>query len=233
MESPCPLAVAAILPTLFWEDVMRSRITVLLTVAATLCLGAGLAAAEPANLTPAERQFLESAGLLNAQTPATPIYFVAPGIKARETMVPLNVTSTTARGIRNSLLSSRPSRTNACATISGPLVNGGFEDGTFNGWTTSGAAGTGNPSLCGAAMAAEATITNPGLQPRANNDPLIDYVYQQSHAAMLGDETAWGFFPATEPQCSAVSQSVVIPAGTANFNFAYAVLASNPGHGVS
>jgi len=48
---------------------------------------------------------------------------------------------------------------------------------------------------------------------------------------MLGDSIPWGNNPTTQSKCNTVSQSVVIPAGTANFNFAYAVLASNPGHG--
>ncbi len=80
-------------------------------------------------------------------------------------------------------------------------------------------------------MTPEALVMTPQVLPFANNDPLMNAVYQGQYGARLGDDLAWGFDPSTEPQCSSISQDVVIPAGTVNFNFAYAVLASNPGHG--
>ena len=202
-------------------------ITFLIT-SVLLCLVAAGAGAEPPNLTPAERALLQSRGALDASgTTQGPVHYVAPGIKVRESMSPLHATSSDPSVLHQILVQSSP----GCSQATGPLINGSFEDGTFNGWTTVGQAGTGAPSLCGSVMAPEATITDPGLQGFANFDGCIDRVYQGLHAAMLGDSIPWGINPAVEPQCNIVSQSVVIPAGTANFNFAYAVLASNPGHG--
>jgi len=166
------------------------------------------------NLTTEERIALEKAGTLHESLPPEvgPSRYVAPGIEVRERIIDTGMPGSTDQ-----------------VDI---LVNGGFEDGTFNGWTTLGAQGTLTPSGCGAAKPAEAFITNLGLMPFANNDPCINFVYRDDHAAQLGDEVAWGRNPTAESKCNSVWQDAVVPAGTSQFVFAYAVLAANPGHGV-
>lgn len=154
-------------------------------------------------------------------------YYVAPGITVHETVgAAPEVAPNSLREIRKFLAGG--SRSNRTLTS---LTNGDFESGDFTGWSLAGAYGDGAPSACGAPRPAEALITSPGLLPLANEDPCIDAVYHGQHAAQLGDEIAWGFDPAGQSKCNTISQDAVVPAGTANLTFAYAVIAANPGHG--
>jgi len=182
--------------------------------------------AEIPGLTPMERAALER-GAQSDQVPADagPIHFVAPGVRVRE-FQPEGpaVALKTQDEVRRYLESTRPSHIAV-------LQNGGFEAGDFSGWTLEGALGSFTPSACGQPWPADAFITDPGLMPFANNDPLINFVKDQQHSAQLGDDLAWGFAQATEPKCSSIRQDAVIPAGKTHFVFWYAVLASNPGHG--
>ena len=161
---------------------------------------------------------------------AGPAYYVAPGIRVIERQMPAPaVPLRDAKSVQRYLARTSPSN------LGGILVNGGFEDGNFNGWTTQGTAGTGIASTCGANMPPEAVINIDGTLGPANNDACIRQVYQANannvYAARLGDQTPWGTNPAAEPQCTSIRQDAVIPAGTADFHFAYAVMAQNPGHG--
>jgi hypothetical protein len=183
------------------------------------------------NMTPSERSLMAQhphaeSGSLQSLGPQ---HYIAPGIDCRESVSPRPDHQLGGRlEIRDFLLGSRSGMQRPDM---GPMINGGFEGGDFTGWTISGAAGTGVASVCGDPMPPEAQIVSPTLQHFAFFDPCINKVFQGQYAAQLGDSIPWGTDPSTEPQCSDVSQDVVIPTGTANFNFAYAVLASNPGHG--
>lgn len=95
------------------------------------------------------------------------------------------------------------------------LINGGFEDGDFTGWTVSG----------------DANITNVGFDVRTNNQ--LATVAYGDHSARVGDEYAWGFDPNNEPFESTVSQSETV--GTSDLQtlyFAWAAVGLVPDNGV-
>lgn len=188
---------------------------------------ATVAHAEPANLTAQEQAMRQ--GLPDSDGPVfAPIYYVAPWIHATERTKPGGTTGSllSKDQIRTMLQQTRPSR-----LMVGPIVNGGFESGDFTGWTQIGNLGSLSPSVCGTAHAPDEIVVSPGLDAYANNDPCIDHVFEQTKAARLGDDFAWGNDPNNEPKCSLIEQDVVIPTGTTHFSFSYAVLAQNPGHG--
>jgi hypothetical protein len=209
---------------------MRSHCRFFAAAVALLACSTVAKAADIPNLTPLEQSFISQLG-----TDETPVHrgpgpnasgYVDPRIQVMTRFVGPALTMGTADQLRQQILANRPGLPRLDAT-----VNGGFESGDLTGWTTQGNAGTGTPSVCGSAMPAEAIVVPIGLQAYANNDPLINQVHTGAFACRLGDDLAWGFAPATEPQCSQVFQDVALPSGTVNFAFSYAVLASNPGHG--
>jgi hypothetical protein len=69
------------------------------------------------------------------------------------------------------------------------FINGGFEDGSFYGWSTSGTT----------------AITNAGFDPRTNN--LLQTVGDGAHSARVGDQNAWAF---GSPQYSSISQTETV-----------------------
>jgi len=71
------------------------------------------------------------------------------------------------------------------------FINGGFEDGNFNGWT---AAGSYN-------------ITSAGWDVRTNNN--LQMVGTDLHSARVGNEDAWGY---TGPEYSSISQRETVQA---------------------
>lgn len=80
----------------------------------------------------------------------------------------------------------------AAGNASAGFINGGFEDGTFNGWLTSGTT----------------QITNPGLDPRTND--ALNSVRIGSHSARVGDQDAWGY---VGPMTSSISQIETVDTG--------------------
>jgi len=211
--------------------IARGKVLCLLLAVALLGVIPLAASGEIQNLTPQEQQFLQGLPDRDAQGAQVtgPTHYVAPWIVYSErSMSPAPWPNATADEIREYLLSNPP--TGGSRDV-GPLINGDFETGDFTGWTTQGARGTGYSSLCGTPLPPEAAIKSPGLQHYALFDPCINFVWQGAHAAMLGDSIPWGYDPNTEPQCNSLSQDVVIPSNPSQFSFAYAVLASNPGHG--
>jgi hypothetical protein len=87
------------------------------------------------------------------------------------------------------------------------IVNGGFESGTFTGWSTSGTT----------------AVVGVGTDPRANNMSTVG-VIGSTFSAKVGDETAYGF---SGPANSSISQTFM--AGVYNdLYFAWAAVANVP-----
>jgi hypothetical protein len=179
-------------------------------------------------LTDEERVMLGLQGNLTSEsTPsAGPSRYVSPRIRVVERQIPPTEPLTDMQRLNAYMVNGSTSN------LSSVLTNGGFEDGNFTGWTLEGNLGTTVASACAAVWPADAFITTPGTLAAANNAACLNAVYQDAHSARLGDQFPWGNAPSTEPKCSRIYQDAVIPAGTANFKFAYAVMAQNPGHGV-
>ena len=96
------------------------------------------------------------------------------------------------------------------------FINGGFENGNLNGWTTTGTAGV---------------VTNAN-DIRTNNS--LQMVSYGTYSARIGDQVAWGY---AGPITSSLMQTSVVAAGDdSDLYFNYAVVAlvpTNGGHGLS
>lgn len=96
-------------------------------------------------------------------------------------------------------------------TCFGGFINGGFEGGNTNGWTSVGTSG----------------VVTPAFDIRTNN--ALKTVSWGSYSARIGDETAWGF---SGPETSTITQtSIVAPGDDSDLYFNYAVVALVPTNG--
>jgi hypothetical protein len=94
------------------------------------------------------------------------------------------------------------------STAMADFTNGGFENGTLGGWTTSG----------------QTSVTSVGTDPRTNgNLPLVGV---GTHSAMVGDQNAWGFVGA---EYSSIRQTETVTAtDLQNLYFAWAAVGLVP-----
>jgi len=190
-----------------------------------LCVLVAITAVVPAmaqgnNLTPLEQQMLQK-GL----TPQSPTgitgarHYVAPNAVIRERTFGSDPgAQLSLNALRTFMTLASPS----CGTTLGS--NGGFESGNFSGWNGAGEGGYGG------SMTPDLSINTPGPVAYVCNDPLLDYVWAGQYSAQLGDGIPWGSDPSNEPWASTIYQDIVAPP-SAQLNFAYAVIAANPGHG--
>ena len=210
---------------------MKTCLLVLSAIALAACVNVAQAAGTPhaiiPHLTPSEQGFVSQFDLSDAlyKMQGAPRAYTDPRIRVMSFPVGPRLATGSPAQLRQQLLATAP---NAALDFS---TNGGFESGDLTGWTTVGAAGTGSPSVCGTVLPATAAVLPIGIAPYSNGDPLMNQVFSGQYACRLGNDIAWGQSPSTEPQCSSIYQDVVLPSGKVNLAFAYAVLASNPGHG--